>query len=739
MGHRLAESSSLYLRQHAENPVDWHPWGPEPFEEARSRDVPVFISIGYAACHWCHVMAGESFQDESVAETLNSRFVAIKVDREEHPDVDDTYMAATQTLTGQGGCPMSVFTLPDGRVFHAGTYFPPQRRGRIPAFGEVLDAVHLAWTERREEVEESAAKIAQALGSQRRQQAQLGLAVPEADASEGTAAGTASSPTQSIPGSIPASSAEQWAQDALAVLAEEEDSVHGGFGAAPKFPPSPLLGFLLEESPWTGARNEAHDVAGGLAVRTLEAMGRSALFDQLDGGFARYATDRAWALPHFEKMLYDNAQLLGHCARLGVHPAADADQRRRADRCARMTTRWLQRRMRTDEGLFASSLDADTVQADGSHVEGGTYLFTDEEIIDAAREGGCTVAQAQRLAELSRGVPTEGGHVGPEVPRTVHFNAPLDEEDQRLWDTVAATLLQRRDQRLQPGRDEKVVAAWNAMAVRSLAEASMLWGEQDPLELALEVAEKLWDVHTQQVDPEGALDHRVSVARVSYRGRTDGRSGTLGDHAELAQACFALSSAAGSRLWLERGVAVLRHTVETFVSHGAQNGWQVVENLDDDGLLRAAHDGPLLAGPLDSPEPSAQASLAAALQTAEALEMHSVLPTSGADEPLRAADLLSHLDVTAAKVPSVVGASLQVARRAARGSPALRMVSGSQADVVEVRRAAALAGVPVEPMPEGVPGEGEQPSISLCLSAPSQMVCLPPVDSANAALAQVSS
>ncbi|GAB3192528.1 thioredoxin domain-containing protein [Nesterenkonia suensis] len=718
MGHRLAESPSLYLRQHAENPVDWHPWGPEPFEEARRRDVPVFLSIGYAACHWCHVMAGESFADEETAAALNSRFVAVKVDREEHPDVDDAYMAATQTLTGQGGWPMSVFTLPDGRVFHAGTYFPPVRRGRVPAFREVLDAVHTAWTQRRQEVEDSAEKIAQALGAQRRQQAQIALS-PLDVGEEPDGGGEVSLETAS----------DARVTDALAALAEEEDTVNGGFGAAPKFPPSPLLGFLLEESFWRRRETSApDDPAGELAVRTLEAMGRSALFDQLEGGFARYATDRAWMVPHFEKMLADNAQLLGHLARLSVHPAAAAAQRRRAEHRARATIGWLRRRMVTAEGLLASSLDADTVDEQGRHVEGGTYLFSDAEIVDAARAAGLGMEQSRRLATLSRGAPPEGGHMDVTTGRTLHFSAPLSAEDQQDWELVAAELLRRRDSRPQPGRDDKVVASWNATAVRSLAEASMLWGEQESLHFAEELAESLWRLHVQHGDGQHGDSGVSGVARVSYGGRTDGRPGTVADHAEVASACFALSSATGRRWWLDRGVAVLRATLASFTRQG-ERGWEVREHLDDDGLLTAAQAGPSLAGPLDGPEPSAVASLAAALQTAEALEV----PLE-----LRATDLLHHLGLVAAKAPTVAGASLLVARRAARRSPALRLLAAEAEQARQVRRTAALAGMPVEPVE--LPGDAPvgELQLSVCLNAPSAMVCLPPVGTVEEALEEIS-
>ncbi|MBE1523319.1 thioredoxin domain-containing protein [Nesterenkonia lutea] len=740
MGHRLAESSSLYLRSHAENPVGWFPWGAEAFAEARRRDVPVFVSIGYAACHWCHVMARESFADEALAGVLNERFVAIKVDREEHPDVDDTYMAATQAMTGQGGWPMSVFTLPDGRVFHAGTYFPPRRVGQVPSFAEVLEAVHAAWTQRRAEVETSAEQIAASLGAQRRQQAGLATTVAtEAKAPDSSP----SAPT------MDAAELDGLIAEALQVLAEQEDTAHGGFGSAPKFPPSPLLGFLLEHAAW-----DRGSPAAGLAIRTLETLSRSALFDQVEGGFARYATDLAWALPHFEKMLYDNAQLLGHSARLSVHPAADAEQQERAARQARMSIDWLTRRMLLeDSGLLASSLDADTVDEHGQHAEGATYLFSDEELRQAALAAGLDETAAQQLLALNHGVPADEHalrsgsplHITAETPRTLHFEAPLTGAQTRLWDRVLPELRRRRAQRNQPARDEKVVAAWNAQAISSLAVAAALWADEALLADAEELAQRLWETHTA-LDDDGA----ARVHRISYAGARAAELGGLADHAHLAVACFQLSSAgaagapaagahgdsgagtsetggaAGERRWLERGEAVLRQMLKTFVQH--QDGeLQLLETADVGGLLSAAQQGPLLATPLDGPEPSSVAALGQALQMAEALEL------LGAED-IRPAQILQHVKLAAPKAPTVVGASLLVAGRAARRSPAFRFLGGTAEHLVEVRRAGALYGVLVEPVAAELVDPESPLRLSVCLNAVGSMICLPPVDSVPAAL-----
>ncbi len=746
MGQRLAQAQSAYLRQHADNPVDWWPWSPEAFEEARRRDVPVFVSIGYAACHWCHVMAGESFEDPEAARLLAERFVSIKVDREEHPDVDDAYMAAVQAMTGQGGWPMSVFTTPQGQVFHAGTYFPPRRRGRIPSFTEVLDAVHTAWTQRRQEVEQSAEQIAASLGEQRRQQAQIATVV---DAGSAQASGLS-----------PEAFGETVSQ-ALEALTQQEDTVHGGFGAAPKFPPSPLLGFLLEE----GA-HRPQSPAAGLANRTMEAMGRSALFDQVEGGFARYATDRAWSLPHFEKMLYDNAQLIGHYARLSVHPAADQAQRDDAGRITRRSISWLRQRMTLAQregtsGLLASSLDADTVDEDGFHHEGATYLFSDAEVREAAEAAGWGRMRATLIAEMNRGVPADEHalasgaplNITEHTPRTLHFDAPLSPAERTLWEKALPELRRRRAARPQPARDEKVVAAWNAQAVASLAQAAVLWEDAELLEEAEQLGERLWAVHVE----EDSSGRSAAVYRTSYDGVRGGRLGTLGDHAQVAGACFALASAGVDKAagWLERGRLVLSFTLRRFLvreGEGEDAPLSLMESLDEGGLLFQAQHGAGHATPFDGPEPSSIAALAQALQTAEALELLEDLPRvrvstperadaglspEAAPEPLRAADILHHVPFAAPKAPQAVGASMLAAARAARQSPAFRILAGSPQEVAEVRRAGVLHGIPVEPVPPGVVGEGEQLRLSVCLNGQESMLCLPPVGSVQEALAKL--
>src|SRR4051812_20270036 len=318
MPNRLAAATSPYLLQHADNPVDWGEWGEEAFAEARERDVPLLISIGYAACHWCHVMAHESFEDDATAAQMNENFVCIKVDREERPDVDNVYMTATQALTGQGGWPMTVFATPDGRPFYCGTYFPPRPAHGMPAFRQVLAAMADAWRSQREDVEAAGGRVAAAISNR----LQLD----------------------------PAPLSDEVLGAAVDALQGSYDARRGGFDTAPKFPPSMVLEFLLRHSARTGDRR-ALDMARG----TLEAMARGGIYDQLAGGFARYSVDAGWVVPHFEKMLYDNAQL----ARVYLHWWRLTGEPEGA-RIALETCDWMVDALRTPQGGFASSLDADT-------------------------------------------------------------------------------------------------------------------------------------------------------------------------------------------------------------------------------------------------------------------------------------------------------------------------------------------------------------------------------------------
>jgi len=482
--NRLATATSPYLLQHADNPVDWWPWCDEAFLEASARDVPVFLSVGYAACHWCHVMAHESFEDQTTAKLINDHFVPIKVDREERPDVDTIYMQATQAMTGHGGWPMSVFLTPDRRPFYAGTYFPRTPRHGMPSFSRVLAAVAEAWQERRAEIDESAAKITAQL-------AELGL----------DGGGSADLDLAAV----------------MAELKRSYDPVHGGFGGAPKFPPSMVLEALLREG-----SSEAMIMVG----QTCEAMARGGIHDQLGGGFARYSVDERWTVPHFEKMLYDNALLLGvylHWWRRTEAP--------KARRVVAALVGWLLREMQTKQGGFAASLDADSLDDRGRHREGAFYVWNREQLTAAlGPEDGAWAAEVFAVTE--QGTFEDG-------MSTLQLLADPDPE--RLAD-IRVRLFQVRERRPRPARDDKVVAAWNGWLISSLIDAAMVFDEPAWLESARTAGELLWRVHW--------VDGRLR--RTSRDGQVGSAPGILEDYAAVAQACVRLAAATAEPVWVER-------------------------------------------------------------------------------------------------------------------------------------------------------------------------------------------
>ncbi|HLV56290.1 MAG TPA: thioredoxin domain-containing protein [Actinotalea caeni] len=527
MANRLAESLSPYLRQHADNPVDWREWGPEAFAEARRRDVPVFLSIGYAACHWCHVMAHESFSDPEVARVLNAGFVPVKVDREERPDVDAIYMDVTIALTGQGGWPMSVWLTPDGHAFHAGTYFPPAPHPNLPSFTQVLDAVTEAWQQRRQQVLDGAAAITDELAAR--------SAPPE-------------------PGTVTAADVDQ----AVGLLAAQADDRHGGFGTAPKFPPSTVIDALLRRA--AQADGPVADEAWRVASHVLGAMARGGIHDQLGGGFARYSVDAGWVVPHFEKMLYDNALLLGGYARGAVEAArrGDHDLAALCERVVTDTVGWLQREMTTPEGGLAASLDADSPDATGHPQEGAFYVWTPAQLRDVL--GDDDGDRAAALLGVTEAGTFEGG------ASTLRL---LAEPDDAAWFAgVRERLLAARAQRPRPARDDKVVAAWNGWAVVSLVEAAVLLDRPAWLEPARRAAHLLRTLHVR--------DGRV--ARVSLSGRLSPAPGTADDHGAVAHAFLALAAVDGDPSLLADALALLRTLDTAFVA-------------DDGGLHDTADDG----------------------------------------------------------------------------------------------------------------------------------------------------
>jgi hypothetical protein len=422
--NRLATETSPYLLQHANNPVDWYPWGAEALERARAEEKPIFLSIGYSACHWCHVMAHESFEDTAIAEQLNRDFVAIKVDREERPDLDDVYMAAVQTLTGSGGWPMSVFLTPDLEPFFGGTYFPPQDRHGMPGFPRVLGAIAEAYRERRDEVVEQGRQ----LGAHLREQLEVQPGRTDVE--------------------------RRQLDGAVARLAASFDAQHGGFGGAPKFPAPMTLEFLLRA--WRRT-NEASVLR--MVTHTLDRMADGGLHDQIGGGFARYSTDARWLVPHFEKMLYDNAQL----AHAYLEAFRATGEQRYAD-VARRTLEFMIRELATTDGGFASALDADS---EGE--EGRFYVWDRDAFIATLRDGGMEAAEAAGVA-AHWGVVEGGNWEGHSILHLSGAEAPSPE----VLERARALLLAARDLRVRPGRDDKQLAAWNGMALRALAVGSLV-------------------------------------------------------------------------------------------------------------------------------------------------------------------------------------------------------------------------------------------------------------------------
>jgi uncharacterized protein YyaL (SSP411 family) len=689
MANRLAEATSPYLLQHKDNPVDWREWGDEAFEEARRRDVPVLLSVGYAACHWCHVMAHESFEDAAVATLMNESFVNIKVDREERPDVDAVYMSATQALTGQGGWPMTVFLTPEGRPFYAGTYFPPAPRSGIPSFPQVLSAITQAWHAQRDEVEAAGGRISTALA--------------------GRLAGASAAPDDAA------------LTAAVHTLAADEDAEHGGFGGAPKFPPSMNLEQLLRHA--ARRRLEAGNdddgvatfdagsgaVALGLAGRTLHAMARSGMYDQLAGGFARYAVDAAWVVPHFEKMLYDNAQLARgylHWRRLTGEPTGA--------RIALETCDWMVAALRTQQGGFASSLDADTPVrgADGSvhGVEGYTYVWTPTQLLDVL--GSQDGAWASALLRVTPHGTFEHGRSTLQLVRDVWS----DPGERQRWEQVRSKLLIARARRPQPTRDDMVVTAWNGLAVAALAETGALLGRPDLVDVAAQAAHLLLTVHLN-TDAPGRSG--VRLRRVSRGGVAGTPAGVLEDYADVAEGLLALHAVTGDATWLRDAGRLLDTVLGHFVAvepDGAVTFYDTADDGTDAALLavRRPQD------PADNAYPSGWSAACGALLAYAAL--------TGSQRHRAAAE--GGLAVAAAggvRVPRAFGWALAVAEALADG-PREVAVAGPDGDERRgVLRAVALAGIAPgmvlsvgEPDADGVPLLADRPLVD---GQPAAYVC----------------
>jgi uncharacterized protein YyaL (SSP411 family) len=498
VANRLAGETSPYLLQHKDNPVDWFPWGDEALTRARAEDKPILLSIGYSACHWCHVMERESFEDEATAAYMNANFVPVKVDREERPDVDAIYMEAVQGITGGGGWPLTVFLDTEAVPFHGGTYFPPEERQGMPSFGMVMEAVVDAWTGQREQIREAAGRIREQLGA-------LGRIEPSAD-----------------------TVGPELVDAGIAGLRASADLRHGGFGGAPKFPPASPLELLL-----------ARGVTDITEV-TLDAMAHGGMYDQIGGGFARYSTDPVWLVPHFEKMLYDNALL----ARTYLHGwlVLGHDRYRRI---TEETLDWALREMRGPEGGFYSALDADS---EGE--EGRFYVWDEHEIREVLTEAGFAEEEIEPV--LARwGVSLTGNFEGRNI---IHLPLGSRATNPERYAEARAALYERRSKRVWPGLDDKRLCSWNALMIAALADAGATLGREDYLNAARQCAEFVWE---EMRDDEGRL----------LRTWKDGRgrlNAYLEDHAYLVDALVTLYEATFEPRWFDAAEEVADAMIDRF-------------------------------------------------------------------------------------------------------------------------------------------------------------------------------
>jgi hypothetical protein len=611
MANRLARSTSPYLLQHAENPVDWHEWGDEAFAEARQRQVPILLSVGYSACHWCHVMAHESFEDSATASEMNANFVNIKVDREERPDVDATYMEAVQAMTGHGGWPMTVFLTPDLEPFYAGTYFPRDDRPGMPSFRRVMASLADAWRQRRGDVEEQAGRIIDAISAP----------VTPADGLP-------------APGTL---------VHAYQTLASSYEQTYGGFGHAPKFPQSPTLEFLLRvwREPWAPE-------AGAMVRKTLHAMADGGIHDQLAGGFARYSVDERWLVPHFEKMLYDNALL----ARLYLWAGIELADKRLLE-VARSTFEYLLKDLRHPDGGFFSAEDADS-----EGVEGKFYVWTIDEFMEVAGADG-------DLAARFFGVTKRGNF---ESHNILHRAVPLEvaaadvgisnEEAGLRIEGVRERLNDRRRGRIRPGLDDKVIAAWNGLAIRALAEGGAALGQPRYLEAAADAARFVLD---RMQTSDGRL------LRAWAKGHPSHVSGFLDDYSAMSAGLLALFAATGEVSWFESAQRLLDQLAGRFADEAG--GFFTNEQTHE--LPKRPKDV------FDNPSPSGNA------LAAEALLMMS-LYTGDQNTRAAAEDALTGLGMVMARYPTGAPYALAVLHSVHRGTHELAVVGDEWSELAKV-------------------------------------------------------
>jgi uncharacterized protein len=648
MADRLLDATSPYLLQHAGNPVDWWPWSPEAFRAAAGRDVPVLLSVGYSACHWCHVMAHESFEDEQTAAIMNEHLVSVKVDREERPDVDAIYMTATQAMTGQGGWPMTVFMTPDREPFYCGTYFPREQ------FQRLVLGVAKAWREDRTAVAERARQIAAALAQE--------SAVPAALAVPGATGPDGDDTADDGPRAQLAAAAEA----AVAGLASEYDAADGGFGGAPKFPPSMVLEFLLRYAERTG--RSGGGPALEMAAGTAAAMARGGLYDQLAGGFARYSVDAGWVVPHFEKMLYDNALLARVYAHLWRLTGDELARRVAQETCA-----WLIAELRTAEGGFAAALDADS---DGT--EGAFYVWSPAELIAALGPEDGAVATA--LFGVTPAGTFEHG--------TSVLQLRADPPDPAAYARIRAALLAARARRVRPSRDDKVVAAWNGLAIAALAETGLLLDRADFIDAATGAAELLVTTHLSG----GRL------ARTSRGGVAGVSAGVLEDYGNVAEGLIALAGVTGQARWTAVAGQLLETALDRF-------------RAGDAGFYDTADDSEQLiyrpADPTDGPSPSGAFAIAGALLSYAAL-------TGTGRHRTAALAALGTVPALAARFPRAAGWGLAVAEAVLSG-PVEIAIAGPPGDdrTARLHRTALLAAPPGAVIALGDPADPGDPAVPL--------------------------
>jgi uncharacterized protein YyaL (SSP411 family) len=608
MPNRLSSESSPYLRQHADNPVDWYPWGPDALAKARAENKPILLSIGYAACHWCHVMAHESFEDDATATIMNEHFVNIKVDREERPDLDSIYMQAVQSMTGHGGWPMTVFLTPAGEPFWGGTYFPPEDKMGMPSFRRVLGAVADAYKSRPDQVSKAVAAMQDLYETTSR-------SLPAGDLSRATL------------------------DRAFSAAAASHDAQFGGFGGAPKFPPTMLLEFLLTHWARTGNAQALH-----IAHDTFTAMASGGIHDHVGGGFHRYAVDRHWLVPHFEKMLYDNALL----ARLGAHLWQATH-----DDSVRFTVegilRWLAREMTSPNGGFYASLDADSE----GH-EGLFYTWASKEFDEVA---GKASANARDWFGVSDGGNFEGRNILHVASGAI---ANVTPETQR----VADALYDVRAKRVWPGLDDKIVASWNGLMLRGVAVCARVFQRPEWRDLAVRNAEFL---AAGASGPHG-------IRRILSGGRY-GVAGFLEDHAAVALGFVDTWQLTGDRAWLDRASAIATVIIDRFWDDAIPGFYDVPRDHEQ-----------LITRPRDLYDNATPSGSSLAIE----LFLQLAYVTGDADLARRATAALEPIAEPMARHPHAFGHSLCSADIAVNGITAVAVVGTAQGADEMVSRASGV-------------------------------------------------